>query len=60
KIKFILGPSTMIACFGPVMEQEANFIRVLKEADRYQIAGRTLTLFKGEKELARFRGSKNI
>ncbi|MBO5234998.1 MAG: META domain-containing protein [Alistipes sp.] len=45
---------TRMAC--PDMELEDAFVRIMDEADGYQITGNVLTLKKGAEVLARFKG----
>lgn len=55
KIDFENMGMTRMAC--PEMEYEDAFVKMLDEADRYEIHGSELTLFDDSKKLATFRTS---
>lgn len=51
-LEFSTGPSTMMACIDPFMEQDQKFIQALQETDGYRIQGKQLELLKGKKVVA--------
>lgn len=51
-LEFSTGPSTMMACVPPFMEQDQQFIKALQETDGYRIQGKQLELLKGKKTVA--------
>jgi putative lipoprotein len=53
-LKFNPIATTMMACLGPVMEQENKFKDALNSTTRYRIQGNTLVLLNGKTVLARF------
>jgi heat shock protein HslJ len=55
RLRFSDLGSTKMACVEPARsQQEQRFMNVLQSADRYAIAGDTLTLFAGDRARARF------
>jgi heat shock protein HslJ len=46
--------STMMACDGPIMDQEALLLSTLVEADEYRVDGDELQLLDGGSVVARF------
>ena len=55
RIRFSQLFSTKMACVEEGrMQQETRFLRALESADRYAISGDTLTVFAGDRAVARF------
>ena len=55
RLRFSNIGSTKMACVEPARsQQEQRFMAVLQSADRYEVAGNTLTLFAGDRVRARF------
>jgi heat shock protein HslJ len=55
RLRFSSIGSTKMACVEPARsQQEQRFMEVLQTADRYEIAGNTLTLYAGDRVRARF------
>jgi len=53
-LRFVLGPSTMMACPEPFMKQEQAFLEALKATTSFRVFGDVLELRSGERSLARF------
>lgn len=54
-LKFHPIATTMMACSGPLMEQENKLNHALNATRRYRIKGNTLVLFDGKTTVAKFK-----